>query len=208
MKKFLISMVAVTAMIAGQSVFAKNVPVTAITPFSSSNPPSEMALRINSNIQVTDDVVLFEGYVVKGKMVLQNGALAFVPYSFINVHNEEGQFEPQTYGVFEGYVNNNGQVVKLPQGASVSVAKDQMFILNFKDVIPKQVDLPQNVTETPTNLVIDSTVPATIESQRPFARRLPGLPITDLSTMDSTCKYNPAMPLPNILRNRNNEFLR
>ena len=207
MKKFFIGLAAVVALCAGQSVFAKNVPVTAITPFNSANPPTEIALRINSNIQVTDDVVLFEGYTVKGKMVMQNGALAFVPYSFINVHNEEGQFEPQTYGVFSGYVKN-GQVVKLPQGSAINIGKDQMFILNFKDVMPKQEVLPQNVTESPTNIVIDSTYPQTIESQRPFAKRLPGLPVTDLSTMDATNKYNPAMPLPNILRNRNNEFLR
>ena len=207
MKKILIGFVAVIALGIGQITEAKNVPVTAITPFSSANPPAEIALRINSNIQVTDDVVLFEGYTVKGKMVLQNGVLAFVPYSFINVHNEEGQFEPQTYGVLEGYVNN-GQMVKLPQGSSVNIGQGQMFVLNFKDIIPKQVEMPQNVTGTPTDIVIDTTLPQTIESQRPFARRLPGLPVTDLSTMDSTNRYNPAMPLPNILRNRNNEFLR
>ena len=208
MKKFLIGITAIMALTAGQSVFAKNVPVTAITPFSSTNPPAEIALRINSNIQVTDDVVLFEGYTVKGKMVLQNGQLAFVPYSFINVHDEEGQFDPQTYGVLNGYVNNNGQVMAIPQGASVTINSGQMFVLNFKDIIPKQVDMPQNVTETATALSIDTTFPETIESQRPFARRLPGLPITDLSTMDATNKWNPAMPLPNILRNRNGEFLR
>lgn len=207
MKKFLIGLTAVIALSVGQSVLAKNVPVTAITPFNSANPPAEIALRINSNIQVTDDIVLFEGYTVKGKMVLQNGALAFVPYSFINVHNEEGSFDPQTYGILEGYVNN-GVVTKLPQGANLSINPGQMFILNFKDVIPKQVDMPQNVTETPTNLVIDATTPETIESQRPFARRLPGLPITDVGTMDATNRYNPAMPLNNILRNRNGEFLR
>ena len=207
MKKFFISVAAIAALVAGQSVLAKNVPVTAITPFSSSNPPAEIALRINSNIQVTDDVVLFEGYVVKGKVVLQNGSLAFVPYSFINVHNEEGSFEPQTYGIFEGYVNANGQMIRTGQNA-VNINAGQMFILNFKDVIPKQVDMPQNVTESPTNIVIDNTMPETIESQRPFARKLPGLPVTDLSTMDSTNKWNPAMPLQNILRNRNGEFLR
>ena len=207
MKRFFIGLAAVLAIGACQTAFAKNVPVTAITPFSSANPPSEIALRINSNIQVTDDVVLFEGYTVKGKMILQNGSLAFVPYSFVNVHNEEGQFEPQTYGVLEGYVNN-GRVVKLPAGASINIGANQMFILNFKDIVPKSVDMPENVTETPTNLVIDSTFPQTIESQRPFARRLPGLPITDVGTMDSTNRYNPAMPLPNILRNRNGEFLR
>ncbi|MBQ1612790.1 MAG: hypothetical protein II085_04875 [Alphaproteobacteria bacterium] len=207
MKRFFIGLAAVLAIGACQTAFAKNVPVTAITPFSSANPPSEIALRINSNIQVTDDVVLFEGYTVKGKMILQNGSLAFVPYSFVNVHNEEGQFEPQTYGVLEGYVNN-GRVVKLPTGASINIGANQMFILNFKDIVPKSVDMPENVTETPTNLVIDSTFPQTIESQRPFARRLPGLPITDVGTMDSTNRYNPAMPLPNILRNRNGEFLR
>ena len=208
MKKFLIGITAIMALTAGQSVFAKNVPVTAITPFSSTNPPAEIALRINSNIQVTDDVVLFEGYTVKGKMVLQNGQLAFVPYSFINVHDEEGQFDPQTYGILSGYVNNNGQVMPIPQGASVTISSGQMFVLNFKDIIPKQVEMPQNVTETATELSIDTTFPETIESQRPFARRLPGLPITDLSTMDATNKWNPAMPLPNILRNRNGEFLR
>lgn len=207
MKRFFIGLAAVLAIGACQTAFAKNVPVTAITPFSSANPPAEIALRINSNIQVTDDVVLFEGYTVKGKMILQNGSLAFVPYSFVNVHNEEGQFEPQTYGVLEGYVNN-GRVVKLPTGASINIGANQMFILNFKDIVPKAVTMPENVTETPTNLVIDSTFPQTIESQRPFARRLPGLPITDVGTMDSTNRYNPAMPLPNILRNRNGEFLR
>lgn len=208
MKKFLISLIAMTAVVAGQSAFAKNVPVTAITAFSSANPPAEIALRINSNIQVTDDVVLFEGYTVKGKMVVQNGTLAFVPYSFINVHNEEGSFDTQTYGVLEGYVDNSGKMVKLPQGASVTVSPNQMVIFNFKDVIPKKVDLPQNVSDTAVNISIDTTAPQTIESQRPFARRLPGLPITDLSTMDATNKYNPAMPLNNILRNRNGEFLR
>ena len=208
MKKFLISMTAVAALMAGQSVFAKNVPVTAITPFTSSNPPAEIAVRINSNVQVTDDVVLFEGYTVKGKLVLQNGSLSFVPYSFINVHNEEGSFETQTYGIFEGYVDNSGKMVKLPPNTSVTVSPNQMIILNFKDVIPKYVEMPENVTGTATEISIDTTTPETIESQRPFARRLPGLPITDLSTMDATNRYNPAMPLPNILRNRNGEFLR
>lgn len=208
MKKFLTYLAAITALTAGQTVFAKNVPVTAITPFTSSNPPAEIAVRINSNIQVTDDVVLFEGYTVKGKMVLQNGALAFVPYSFINVHNEEGSFEPQTYGIFEGYVDNTGKMVRLPQGTSVTVNPNQMFILNFKDVIPKKVDMPQNVSETAVNISVGTTAPQTIESQRPFARKLPGLPTTDVGTMDATNRYNPAMPLPNILRNRNGEFLR
>jgi len=208
MKKFLISLAAVATIIAGQSAFSKNIPVTAITPFSSSNPPGEIAVRINSNIQVADDIVLFEGYTVKGKLVLQNGALTFVPYSFINVHNEEGSFEPQTYGVLEGYVDNSGRAMKIPDGASVSVSPNQMIILNFKDIIPKAVEMPSNVTGTPTEISIETTDPQTIESQRPFARKLPGLPVTDLSTMDSTCRYNPAMPLPNILRNRNGEFLR
>lgn len=207
MKKLFIGFAAVIALMTG-SAFAKNVPVTAIQPFSSSNPPSEIAFRINSNIQVTDDVVLFEGYTVKGKMTLQNGQLAFVPYSFINVHNEEGSFETQTYGVLEGYVSDSGQMVNIPDGATVSVSAGQMLILNFKDIIPKYVEMPENVTETPTELVIGTTLPETIESQRPFARRLPGLPITDVATMDSTNRYNPAMPLQNILRNRNGEFLR
>lgn len=207
MKKFFISMVAMFALVIGQSAMAKTVPVTAITPFNNSNPPAEIAVRINSNIQVTEDVVLFEGYIVKGKLVLQNGVLAFVPYSFINVHNEQGQFEPQTYGVFSGYVND-GKVVRVNPGAAVNVNKGQVFVFNFKDIVPKQVEMPQNVTDTASVLVINSMSPATIESQRPFAKRLPGLPVFDIGTMDATNRYNPAMPLNNILKNRNNEFLR
>ena len=208
MKKIFISLAAVIAMTIGQTVFAKTVPVTAITPFNNTNPPSEIAVKINSNIQVTDDIVLFEGFIVKGKVVLQNGMLAFVPYSFINIHNEEGQFEPQTYGIFDGIVNNNGQVVRVNQGTSVNINKGQMFVMEFKDVVPKKTEMPQNVTENATNIVIDSMEPTTIESQKPFAKKLPGLPVTDLSTMDSTNLYNPAMPLNNILKNRNGEFLR
>lgn len=208
MKKLLIGILTLVTLGICNRAFAKNVPVTAITPFSSANPPAEIAVKINSNIQVTDDIVLFEGYVAKGKLVLQNGTLAFVPYTFVNVHNETGDFEPQTYGILSALVNNNGQMVNLSQGTPVNIGAGQMFILNFKDIVPKQVNMPQNVTETPSVLVINTMEPATVESQRPFAKRLPGLPVLDISTMDATNKYNPAMPLPNILKNRNGEFLR
>jgi len=207
MKKFVISMAAMLALSIGNCALAINIPVTALTPFNNANPPAEIAVKINSNVQVTDDIVLFEGYTVKGKVVMQDGVFAFVPYSFINVHNEEGQFDPQTYGTFNGYVNNN-QVVPVNAGAAISVNVGQTFILNFKEIVPKQVVMPENVTDSASNIVIKSMMPATIESQRPFAPSLPGLPVTDLSTMDSTNRYNPAMPLRNILRNRNGEFLR
>lgn len=207
MKKFVISLAAILAFCVGQNAMAKTVAVTAITPFNNTNPPAEIAVRINSNIQVTDDIVLFEGYIVKGKVVVQNGTLAFVPYSFINVHNEEGQFEPQTYGTFSGYVNN-GMIVRANPGTQINVNQGQTFIFNFKDIIPKQVEMPQNVTDTASVLVINSMSPATEESQRPFAKKLPGLPVLDIGTMDATNRYNPAMPLKNILKNRNSEFLR
>ena len=53
MKKFFIGMAAVAALMAGNFSIAKNVPLTAIEPFSSSNPPAQIAFRVNSNIQVT-----------------------------------------------------------------------------------------------------------------------------------------------------------
>ena len=140
-------------------------------------------------------------------MVLQNGILAFVPYSFINIHNEEAQFEPQTYGTFSGFVNNS-QIVPVAPGTAVTVNPGQMFVLNFKDVIPKKVEMPQNVTDSASTIVINTMEPATVESQKPFAKSLPGIPVTDLGTMDSTNQYNPAMPLQNILKDRNSEFLR
>ena len=189
----------------GQSVLAKTVPVEAMTSFSASNPPDTMIVKVKSNIQVTDDIVLFENFLVRGKIaVQQNGAFAFIPYSYVNIHNEEAQFQPQTYGSFAGMLSN-GQVV--PAKAPLTINKGQFFVLNFKDI--QKVDNSQvneNLSGTPSDVLIDVFIPATEESQRPFSADLPGLPLTDLPTMDATNRYNPAMPLGSILQQK--EFLR
>lgn len=204
MKKFL-SLVTLMLMLAiGQSVFAKNVPVVALSDYVGTNPPQAMAVKVGSNIQVTDDIVLFEGYVVKGKIVVnKNGTFSFIPYSFINFHNEETKFEPQAYATFAGMINN-GKIVAA--NAPLTIKSGQLFALNFTDVQAKQQTQVQNVSGTASEIVNTSYTPATEESQRPFSKYLPGLPLTDLNTLDSCNKYNPAMPLNNILRN--NEFLR
>lgn len=204
MKKFLCGIVT-ALMLAGSSVLAKTVPVVALTPFSSNNPPQSMVVKVKSNIQVTDDVVLFENFTVKGKIVpTNNGSFAFVPYSYINVHNEELPVKTQTYGIFAGFVNNGATT---PAKVPFTVSTGQMFILNFKDV-EERVDnsINQNLSGSPTDATIDLFVPATEESQRPFSTYLPGLPRYDIPTMDSTNQYNPAMPLGSILQQR--EFLR
>lgn len=204
MKKFLTGII-LTLMMFGSSVLAKTVPVVALTPYSGNNPPEAMAIQVKSNIQVTDDIVLFENFTVKGKIVpTNNGSFAFVPFSFINIHNEELPIKAQTYGTFAGFVNN-GRAVQPAGGFNISTG--QMFILNFRD-IQENVDnrVNQNLSGTPTDATIDLFVPATEESQRPFSTYLPGLPRYDLPTMDSTNLYNPAMPLGSILKQR--EFLR
>ena len=206
MKKVLSAIIFALMMAIGQSAFAITIPVEAMTPYSGSNPPEVMVLKVKSNIQVTDDIVLFENFPVKGKIaVQQNGGFAFIPFSYVKVHSEEMQFQPQTYGTFAGLLNANGQVV--PAKAPLTLSNGQMFVLNFKDV--KKVEnnaVNQNLSGTPSDVLIDVFVPATEESQRPFASDLPGIPLTDLPTMDSTNRYNPAMPLPSILQQR--EFLR
>lgn len=142
---------------------------------------------------------------VRGKIaVQQNGAFAFIPYSYVNIHNEEAQFQPQTYGSFAGMLSN-GQVV--PAKAPLTINKGQFFVLNFKDI--QKADNSQvneNLSGTPSDVLIDVFIPATEESQRPFSADLPGLPLTDLPTMDATNRYNPAMPLGSILQQK--EFLR
>ncbi len=189
----------------GQSVMAKTVPVEAMTSFSATNPPDTMIVKVKSNIQVTDDIVLFENFLVRGKIAMQqNGAFAFIPYSYVNIHNEEAQFQPQTYGAFAGMLSN-GQVV--PAKAPLTINKGQMFVLNFKDVQKADNSKVNNsLSGSPSDVLIDVFVPATEESQRPFSSDLPGIPLTDLPTMDSTNRYNPAMPLRSILEQR--EFLR
>ena len=205
MKKFLSGIIIALMMAFGQSVIAKTVPVEAMTSFSATNPPDTMIVKVKSNIQVTDDIVLFENFLVKGKVAMQqNGAFAFIPYSYVNIHNEEAQFQPQTYGSFAGLLNN-GQVV--PAKAPLTINKGQLFVLNFKDV--QKADnskVNDSLSGTPSEVLIDVFVPATEESQRPFSANLPGIPLTDLPTMDATNRYNPAMPLRSILEQR--EFLR
>ena len=90
MKKVLSALFMMLMLAFGQSALAKNVPVVAMSDYVGTNPPQAMAVKVGSNIQVTDDIVLFEGYVVKGKIVVnKNGTFSFIPYSFINFHNEE-----------------------------------------------------------------------------------------------------------------------
>lgn len=204
MKKILSVVILMLMLAAGQSVLAKNVPVVALSDYVGTNPPQAMAVKVGSNIQVTDDIVLFEGYVVKGKIVVnKNGTFSFIPYSFINFHNEETKFEPQAYATFAGMINN-GKIVAA--NAPLTIKNGQLFALNFTEVQPKQQGQVQNVSGTASEIVNTSFTPATDESQRPFSKYLPGLPLTDLSTFDSCNRYNPSMPLTNILRNK--EFLR
>ena len=204
MKKILSILVLMFAFVMGSSVLAKNVPVAAMSDYVGSNPPQAMAVRIGSNIQVTDDIVLFEGFVVKGKIVVnKDNTFSFIPYSYINFHNEETKFEPQAYGVFMGFLKN-GVLTKATD--PLVIKKGDQFALNFTEVFAKKQEEVQNVSGTASDIVNASFVPATIESQRPFSNYLPGLPLTDLNTMDSTNKYNPAMPLNNILQFK--EFLR
>ena len=192
MKKFLSGIIIALMMAFGQSVLAKTVPVEAMTSFSANNPPDTM-------------IVIFENFLVRGKIAMQkNGAFAFIPYAYVNIHNEEAQFQPQTYGSFAGLLNN-GQVV--PAKAPLTLNKGQLFVLNFKDVKKAENNqVNQSLSGTPSEVLIDVFVPATEESQRPFSTWLPGIPRTDLPTMDATNRYNPAMPLRSILQQR--EFLR
>lgn len=204
MKKVLSFLILMLFFAFGQCAFAKNVAVTALSDYVGTNPPQAMAVKVGSNIQVTDDIVLFQGYVVKGKIVVnKNGTFAFIPYSFINFHNEETKFEPQAYGTFAGMVVNNKIVAAQ---SPLTIKSGQVFALNFTEVQPKQQQQAQNVSGSASDIVNASYTPATEESQRPFSRYLPGLPLTDLTTFDSCNRYNPAMPLNSILRY--NEFLR
>ena len=90
---------------------------------------------------------------------------------------------------------------------AIVVLDESNYRINFKDI--KKADnsqVNQSLSGTPSDVLIDVFVPATEESQRPFSADLPGIPITDLPTMDATNRYNPAMPLRSILQQR--EFLR
>lgn len=205
MKRILSGIIVALMMACAQAVIAKTVPVESMVNFSAANPPESMVIKVKSNIQVTDDIVLFENFLVKGKVVMQeNGGFAFVPFSYVNIHNEELDFQAQTYGTFAGIIVN-GQVA--PSKAPLTLNNGQMFVLNFRDIQPvDNSKVNDSLSGSPSEVLIDVFSPATVESQRPFSADLPGLPLTDLPTLDATNRYNPAMPLQNILQQR--EFLR
>jgi hypothetical protein len=89
MKKLIMAFTAfVLSLALIQGAEAKTVQVTALEDFNTSNPPQVLHVQMNANTRLDYDLMLFQGFQVTGQIVAQNGALVFVPVSYVNYQEE------------------------------------------------------------------------------------------------------------------------
>lgn len=99
-----------------QPVMAKTVQVEALEGFSTAAPSQTMRVKIINNIQMDNDLTLFEGYVVTGKIInvtapqrlKKNASFAFVPISYVNFQNESQQIKGEYLGKYTTTLNTAG----------------------------------------------------------------------------------------------------
>lgn len=130
MKKILV----VLALIMGFSpAFAKNVPVQTLQDFTPANPPQTLLVKILSNVRISQDIMLHEGFYVLGQ--IQKGekdSFTFLPVKYQNFHNEVFEIKGSYPAKYVSVIQNAGK-------SKSNVAKDSKILLDF-DVVEEQAD--------------------------------------------------------------------
>ncbi len=122
-----------------QPAFAKTTPVQTLQDFSIQNPSKTLLIKILSNVQLGDGVMLHEGYYVLGQIMnVSDSTFVFMPVKFQNFHNEVFQINGNFPAKFVGMLDSK---TKTP--ANGVIAKDSKFILDFIET--------ENKTEQPVS---------------------------------------------------------
>lgn len=122
-----------------QPAFAKTTPVQTLQDFSIQNPSKTLLIKILSNVQLGDGVMLHEGYYVLGQIMnVSDSTFVFIPVKFQNFHNEVFQINGNFPAKFVGMLDSK---TKTP--ANGVIAKDSKFILDFIET--------ENKTEQPVS---------------------------------------------------------
>ena len=122
-----------------QPAFAKTTPVQTLQDFSIQNPSKTLLIKILSNVQLGDGVMLHEGYYVLGQIMnVSDSTFVFMPVKFQNFHNEVFQINGNFPAKFVGMLDS-----KTKTQANGVIAKDSKFILDFIET--------ENKTEQPVS---------------------------------------------------------
>ncbi len=126
MKKILF----IIALLTGLTIMpvdAKTTPVQSLQDFSIANPSQTLLIKILSNVQLSKDLMLHEGYYVLGQIMnVSNSTFVFMPVKYQNFHNEVYQINGNYPAKFVEMIDTQS---KTPQNGVIP--KNSKFLLDF-----------------------------------------------------------------------------
>ena len=173
-----------------QPAFAKTTPVQTLQDFSIQNPSKTLLIRILSNVQLGDGVMLHEGYYVLGQIMdVSNSTFVFMPIKYQNFHNEVFQINGNFPAKFVGMIDSK---TKTP--ANGVIAKDSKFILDFIETnnkpeqpVSSKYQNMQN-TEGGISAVVNRSEPVLYDGSIPQTMKdFPGI---QLDSFDNGSNFN------------------
>lgn len=93
MKKFFIL---ISLLLLSSPVMAKTIPVQALDEFSTENPPSSMSVKVLEDLNLDDELIFHNGYIINGKIVdvedpkrlKRNATFTFVPIEYTDLSGQ------------------------------------------------------------------------------------------------------------------------
>ncbi len=106
---------------------AKTAPVQTLQDFSITNPPQTLLIKVLSNVQLSKDIMLHEGYYVLGQITnVSNSSFVFMPVKFQNFHNEVYDIKGNFPAKFVEMIDTKS---KTPDKGLIP--KESKFLLDF-----------------------------------------------------------------------------
>lgn len=189
MKKILF----IIALLTGLTIMpvdAKTTPVQTLQDFSISQPSQTLLIKILSNVQLSKDLMLHEGYYVLGQIMdVSNSTFVFMPIKYQNFHNEVFQINGNYPAKFVGMIDTQNKTQQVG-----NIPKDSKFLLDFVVVQEtpnteisdkyKNIGTPENGISSVVNqsapVLYDGSIPQTM-------KEFPGI---KLNSFDNGSNFN------------------
>lgn len=152
---------------------AKTAPVQILQDFSIAKPSQTLLVKVLSNVQLSKDIMLHEGYYVLGQIMdVSNSTFVFMPVKYQNFHNEvyeiNGNYPAKFVEMIDSPAKSNAQGV---------IPKDSKLLFDFVMVneAPNQeigakyqnVETPESGISSLVNksepVIYDGTIPQTMK---------------------------------------------
>lgn len=117
----------ILALLMGLTVpaFAKTTPVQTLQDFSLSNPSQTLLIKILSNVRLSKETMLHEGFYVLGQIQGSGNSFVFMPVKYQNFHNEVFEINGNYPAKFVEVIENVG-------GANGNIGKNSKMLLDFE----------------------------------------------------------------------------